>query len=1097
MRHGAIKGILALLVVAGCAGREPMGRDGIVLENERIRILFREKEGAYEETIQARSGNEWVAVLVSGSPIRPDPALRRDDSLLHLPFRSASVIRSDGGEQVVLEAKGEREVIRKTVTLRQGESFAHVQVTYAFEDEVRVHSLLSTYSFSPGGKKYADYKPLDFVFTPALRPEPDEVIGDHSFRAPALMMQEASCFAAIVPDIRTFDEQSPRVRAGADVQVDTAVMPLISFGLIPWQKKRHVYYSHADSLYRSLARDTIGYGYFVFVDAEATPGRGFQQVVRFHWNTFGRPYFQRAKGPQAEPFSSYVKKAWHQYLPEVALNVEYRGQPVTLLRQYRLSWSNKLHKAADNDNWFNVWFNSLRTAYGIRLYAEQLADAKLTRVAEGNLNLALLAPQNNGIAPSIFYHDSTGGHWIGDHGWGGIDSGKNYPMFHNAWTNYWLLEWIRFAPKRKDEILRYVRAFADFLLRNQRPSGVIPSWYDPQTLEARPEFGNENAETAGAAFFLAELYRQTKEQTYLDASERAMKYIFTEILPERKWFDFETFFSCSRKPLGFFDRYTGQHPQNTLSIHQAAEACASLYELTGKSTYKELGREILDYLCLYQQVWSPKWLSCELLGGFGVQNTDGEWSDSRQGYFALTLLRYYELTGEREYFERGVAALRAMFSLFESPTSPRTAENYAHDSGDRLAGVTGLHWGTGSSVVSIHLTRFRYGDAYVNVRDRWGAGIDGCRIPRVEVKGPSVSVELLDNVGVSRNVRLTFDRMDAPRYDVTVNGKSQGTFAANRLREGIDVEVLAQETIYMAVLSSRKHRLNVSDNPIVGIFVSSDQGATWQHQGWKEYIRTFFVKAGPDGTIWAACGNGVLRSTDGGAHWRITTGWEVTEVLKVDIDPIDPAVVYAATAYGVFKTTDRGNTWAEKKLGIALPFISDVLASAQRETVFAATEEGVFRSVDGGDTWTVTGLKGRRIRTIVQNPADPKTLWVGTEEDGVFCSADGGNSWNQLNNGLQHRTVYAIAVDPKNPMKVYIGTHNGGVYATENGGKEWNQKNSGLENLVVHSLALLPSNPHVLFAGTLNGGLYRSTDGGANWKFNSQEEGQVWGLSVR
>src|SRR5207247_11229799 len=119
---------------------------------------------------------------------------------------------------------------------------------------------------------------------------------------------------------------------------------------------------------------------------------------------------------------------------------------------------------------------------------------------------------------------------------------------------------------------------------------------------------------------------------------------------------------------------------------------------------------------LYQQVWSPQWLSRELFGGFGVQNTDGEWSDSRQGYFALTMMHYYEITKQREYFERGVAALRSMFSLFESRESPRTRENYGTSSRDETAVVTGIHWGTGSSVVSIHVVRRQYGDAFINVQ---------------------------------------------------------------------------------------------------------------------------------------------------------------------------------------------------------------------------------------------------------------------------------------------------------------------------------------------------------------------------------------------
>jgi hypothetical protein len=209
--------------------------------------------------------------------------------------------------------------------------------------------------------------------------------------------------------------------------------------------------------------------------------------------------------------------------------------------------------------------------------------------------------------------------------------------------------------------------------------------------------------------------------------------------------------------------------------------------LTGNSRYKEKGVEIIDYLCLYQQVWSPRWLSCELFGGFGVQNTDAEWSDSRQGYFAVTLMKYYEMTGEREYFERGVAALRAMFSLFESPTSPRTAENYAHSAFDQPAGVTGIHWGTGSSVVSVHLITQQYGDAYVNVKDQWGVGIDGCRIPSVKVKDASIAVKVLDNVSHPRSIRVKFDKLERSSYHVLINTKSFGKLSSAELKRGIDV----------------------------------------------------------------------------------------------------------------------------------------------------------------------------------------------------------------------------------------------------------------------------------------------------------------------
>lgn len=307
-----------------------------------------------------------------------------------------------------------------------------------------------------------------------------------------------------------------------------------------------------------------------------------------------------------------------------------------------------------------------------------------------------------------------------------------------------------------------------------------------------------------------------------------------------------------------------------------------------------------------------------------------------------------------------------------------------------------------------------------------------------------------------------------------------------------------QETVYMAILNSRKHRLGALDNPTVGLFISTDAGATWQHRGWTGYIRTFYTEAGIDGTIWSGCGNGVFRSTDGGKTWRITTGSEVTEVLRVKVSPSDPKTVFAATAYGVFKSTDRGNTWHQKNQGFGKPFVGDLLIDrSNSERIFAATEDGIFLSSNGGNRWGVGGLEGKGIRFLVQDPKNAAKLFAGTEEDGFNRSEDGGRTWRASNTGLNHLTVYVIAIDPSNSSRIYLGTHGGGVYRSDDGGTTWAHSGKGLQNPDVHSLVVIPSNPVIVLAGTLNGGLYRSTDAGETWQFNSQEEAQVWGLSVR
>ncbi len=303
-------------------------------------------------------------------------------------------------------------------------------------------------------------------------------------------------------------------------------------------------------------------------------------------------------------------------------------------------------------------------------------------------------------------------------------------------------------------------------------------------------------------------------------------------------------------------------------------------------------------------------------------------------------------------------------------------------------------------------------------------------------------------------------------------------------------------TIYMSVLSSRKHRINAANNPAVGLFVSTDRGDTWAHRGWREYIRVFDTEAGADGTIWSACGNGILRSTDGGRSWRVTTGWDVTEVLRVRVSPADPRTVYAATAYGIARSRDRGDHWRKVTKGFRRTFTSDVVIDrADPNHLFAASEQGLYESRNGGDSWSPGTFPHTMANVVVQHPVRAGEFWVGTEERGLFRSTDSGKSWHEASRGLLDSTVYCVAIDPSHPAHMYAGTYGGGVYRSDNGGLSWVRKSNGLGILDVHALLVVPGSPGVLLCGTLNGGLYRSTDRGDSWSFNSQEEAQVWGLS--
>jgi hypothetical protein len=134
-----------------------------------------------------------------------------------------------------------------------------------------------------------------------------------------------------------------------------------------------------------------------------------------------------------------------------------------------------------------------------------------------------------------------------------------------------------------------------------------------------------------------------------------------------------------------------------------------------------------------------------------------------------------------------VAALRAMFSLFEAPDSPRTAENYSHTAINRLEGVTGINWGTGSSTVSIHLLCARFGDLFVHAADGWGVGINGCTVTRVRLEGNRLMVDVEDFVGHERNATLKCTGLDRDAYGVVINAREPLTFTRSQLEAGVSV----------------------------------------------------------------------------------------------------------------------------------------------------------------------------------------------------------------------------------------------------------------------------------------------------------------------
>lgn len=176
---------------------------------------------------------------------------------------------------------------------------------------------------------------------------------------------------------------------------------------------------------------------------------------------------------------------------------------------------------------------------------------------------------------------------------------------------------------------------------------------------------------------------------------------------------------------------------------------------------------------------------------------------------------------------------------------------------------------------------------------------------------------------------------------------------------------------------------------------------------------------------------------------------------------------------------------------------------------------GVWRTENNGITWTpVFDKQGSySIGTVVLDPKNPATVWVGTGEnnsqrsvswgDGIYRSDDAGNTWRNL--GLKNSEhIGRIVIDPRDSNIVYVASQgplwasggDRGLYKTTDGGKSWTKILDISENTGVTDIAMEPGNPDVLLAasyqrrrhqwtlidGGPESGIYKSTDAGATWR---------------
>ena len=685
--------------------------------------------------------------------------------------------------------------------------------------EIALGKLMTCLYFLPDGKgspvsayrRLPTAPPLDFAWIPALHWGHDDVVGDHVFRSPAAIVQLDGIYAALVPDLDLLAQARPVIRHALDLRAAGAYHPRedgssicctrLFYGFCTWRINYHTYYRHDPEDMQTLRPSTLSYGFDLFIGQADGPGEVTQRVDKYLWTRYGQAYFAQPQ-PQVLPFEEYGRKyAYVGELPETIRGVTIDGK--------RCAGIDNPDRRGAN---FHAWENDLVVAFGIRHYADKWSDPELRSIADGIRQLILSAPVKDGAFPCIYNFGE--GRYEGSLYWTAApaDAFDGFDTAAMGVTARWMLYWHEHFGD-KPELLARPAAYARFLAAQQLPSGAIPTYFYADLTPAKPLL--ESATTAISGAVLALVASIEGDEALRHAALAAGRFVDEQVLPNREFYDFETFYSCGIRPVGWVDPVSALAPQNSLCIQWTCDQMLALYELTGEAHWLERGEYALSILSLYQQVWSPPYYLGHLFGGFASQNTDGEWNDGRQARFVHTYADYYAATGNLEYLERAVAACRASFALmdiaenhanainFTVKREPdgrrigRAPENVFHAGpGDAIGGWSGFNWSAGGGLTASAYLERLFGSIWIDGRTRTATPIDGLKASVVAWEGSGISIEVASALSDlpsaysgERVAVLRFGNLQDGPYSVTVNGEAPQDTVAERLRSGISIRV--------------------------------------------------------------------------------------------------------------------------------------------------------------------------------------------------------------------------------------------------------------------------------------------------------------------
>ncbi len=313
----------------------------------------------------------------------------------------------------------------------------------------------------------------------------------------------------------------------------------------------------------------------------------------------------------------------------------------------------------------------------------------------------------------------------------------------------------------------------------------------------------------------------------------------------------------------------------------------------------------------------------------------------------------------------------------------------------------------------------------------------------------------------------------------------------------------------------------------IGVLKSTDRGLSWQPTSFNflqsQSVATFAMLWDPVNTanVYLAATNGVWVSRDEGATWQQKLSTRATALV---LNKLDPAILYAAIqGDGVYKSTDNGESWTRKSAGLAdgtrIGFSALAICDSQPDILYMTIVnpqtsgiEGLYVTDDGADSWSdirdtpeffcqpvQTGssqCQGWYNNIVAIAPDDPNLVFAG----GItfWRSDDGGGHWTQHDGwavnfvgdheGFTYVDQHSIGFDPEDPATIYV-FNDGGVSKSTDRGLSWERKNNNLVTGQFYALASAPNEAEFVIGGFQDHGLQRAELSGGNLLWTNWQVG--------